>query len=69
VITKFSNEKIIEVILRSGKVETHKVPRDEVTGRSAKLLQNLDIVDINIKEIPIEEVIRQVFASANKNKK
>ena len=69
VITKFSNEKIIEVILRSGKVVTHKVSRDEVTGRSAKLLQNLDIVDINIKEIPIEEVIRQVFASANKNKK
>lgn len=61
VITKFSKHKIIEVITPSG-TTTHKVLRGNVAQKAAQLLKDPSVVDINIKEVEIEDVIRQVFA-------
>lgn len=62
VIAKFSKHKIIEVITASGKTQTHKVLRSKVAETAAQLLKDTAVVDINIKEVEIEDVIRQVFA-------
>ncbi len=65
VIAKFSKHKIIEVISADGKKITHKVLRDKVAETAAKLLKDTGVVDINIKEVEIEDVIRDVFAKNN----
>lgn len=62
VITKFSSHKIIEVITTDGKTKTFKVARKSVAEKTAKLLHDLPVADINIKEVAIEEIIRQVFS-------
>ncbi len=62
VIAKFSKHKIIEVILEGGKTETHKVLRAKVPEFTANILKTNVVTDINIKEVEIEDVIRQVFA-------
>jgi ABC-2 type transport system ATP-binding protein len=61
VIAKFSKHKIIEVITPSG-TTTHKVLRAKVAEKASQLLKDPNVVDINIKEVEIEDVIRQVFA-------
>lgn len=66
VITKFSQHKIIEVITRSG-TTTHKVLRAKVAQKAAQLLKHPDVVDINIKEVEIEDVIRSVFTGTTRS--
>jgi ABC-2 type transport system ATP-binding protein len=61
VIAKFSQHKIIEVITPSG-TTTHKVLRNKVAEKAADLLKDPSVVDINIKEVEIEDVIRRVFS-------
>lgn len=61
VIAKFSKHKIIEVITPSG-TTTHKVLRGKVAESAADILKDPNVVDINIKEVEIEDIIRQVFA-------
>lgn len=63
VIAKFSKHKIIEVILDTGEIRTEKVIRSKVASATAKLLHDLPVADINIKEVAIEDVIRSVFAN------
>ena len=63
VIAKFSQHKIIEVITPS-LTTTHKVLRSGVAERAADLLKDPNVVDINIKEVEIEDVIRSVFSAA-----
>src|SRR5947209_11858883 len=43
-----------------------KVPRAKVTETTRELLQACDVIDINVQEVPVEEVIRQLFGS-NRN--
>ncbi|MEI8232644.1 MAG: ATP-binding cassette domain-containing protein [bacterium] len=62
VIAKFSKHKIIEVISGTGEIKTHKVLRGKVAEKASELLKDSAVVDINIKEVEIEDVIRQVFA-------
>lgn len=62
VIAKFSQHKIIEVITPSG-TTTHKVLRAQVAEKAADLLKDPKVVDINIKEVEIEDVIRSVFTA------
>lgn len=62
VITKFSKHKVIEVIGGDGAIKTHKVLRGKVAEKAAQLLKDPGVVDINIKEVEIEDVIRQVFS-------
>jgi ABC-type uncharacterized transport system ATPase subunit len=38
-----------------------RVPRDEVAGTTARLLQALDVVDLAIEEPPLEKVIDQAY--------
>jgi ABC-type uncharacterized transport system ATPase subunit len=37
------------------------VPRAKVTDTSRQLLDACNVTDINIQELPVEEVIRQLF--------
>ena len=60
VIAKFSKHKIIEVITPAG-TKTHKVLRKQVAEKAADLLKDPSVLDINIKEVEIEDVIRSVF--------
>ena len=64
VITKFSSHKLIEVVLVDGTIKTYKVARSKIAERAAKLLKELPVADINIKEVAIEDIIRQVFAKS-----
>ncbi len=38
-----------------------KVPRAKVTETCRQLLEDCDVTDINVQELPVEEVIRQLF--------
>ena len=38
-----------------------KVPRAKVTETCRELLENCDVTDINVQELPVEEVVRQLF--------
>ena len=38
-----------------------KVPRAKVTETCRQLLDNCQVTDINVQELPVEEVIRQLF--------
>nr|MBA2433588.1 ATP-binding cassette domain-containing protein [Chthoniobacterales bacterium] len=38
-----------------------KVPRAQVTETARQLLDNCNVIDINVQELPVEEVIRQLF--------
>jgi ABC-2 type transport system ATP-binding protein len=38
-----------------------KVPRAKVTETCRQLLENCKVTDINVQELPVEEVIRQLF--------
>ncbi|HMF81043.1 MAG TPA: hypothetical protein VK562_06535, partial [Candidatus Acidoferrum sp.] len=38
-----------------------KVPRAKVTETCRRLLDACDVSDINVQEVPVEEVIRQLF--------
>lgn len=66
VIAKFSKHKIIDVITPSG-TKTHKVLRKDVAEKAAQLLKDPSVIDINIKEVEIEDVIRSVFTGVKKD--
>src|SRR6202140_365203 len=38
-----------------------KIPRAKVTETCREVLQSCDVSDINVQEVPVEEVIRQLF--------
>src|SRR5436190_1069390 len=77
VIDRFSGDKILsltfdksvqadftafgEVIEQTPISVQLKVPRANVTETCRELLQSCDVSDINVQEIPVEEVIRQLF--------
>lgn len=66
VISKFSKHKIIEIIATNGDIKTYKVLREKVAQKAASLLKESEVVDINIKEVEIEDVIRSVFTAQSK---
>jgi ABC-2 type transport system ATP-binding protein len=62
---EFSPEKLNqygEVTEKSAGAITFKVKRDRVIPVCKSLLDNLPVNDIDIQEVPIEDVIRQIFA-------
>src|SRR5437588_2470782 len=77
IIDRFSGHKIIsltfdkqvtrdfsrfgEVIEQTPVSVQLKVPRAKVTETCRELLQACDVSDINVQEVPVEEVIRQLF--------
>jgi ABC-2 type transport system ATP-binding protein len=42
-----------------------KVPRAKVTETCRQLLEECAVIDINVQELPVEEVIRQLFGERN----
>jgi ABC-2 type transport system ATP-binding protein len=77
IIDRFSGYKILSLTFdkqvtrdfsRFGEVIEHtpmsvqlKVPRAKVTETCREVLQACDVSDINVQEVPVEEVIRQLF--------
>jgi ABC-2 type transport system ATP-binding protein len=77
IIDRFSSAKIIslsfeeasgcdfsqfgEVVERKPMSVQLKVPRGHVTEIARKLLESCRVTDINVQELPVEEVIRQLF--------
>jgi ABC-2 type transport system ATP-binding protein len=51
-----------EVVDRTSASIKLKVPRDRVIAACKALLDKLPVTDIDIQEIPIEEIIRKIFA-------
>jgi ABC-2 type transport system ATP-binding protein len=45
-----------------------KVPRAKVTETCRKLLEACDVCDINVQEVPVEEVIRQLFGETREDR-
>ena len=50
-----------EVIAQTPASVQLKVPRAQVTETCRQLLDNCQVTDINVQELPVEEVIRQLF--------
>jgi ABC-2 type transport system ATP-binding protein len=87
IIDRFSHEKLIsltfaqaasrdfsafgEVVEQTPVSVLLKIPRAQVTETSRRLLETCHISDINVQEIPVEDVIRQLFGEqrAKKNGK
>jgi len=42
-----------------------KVPRAKVTETCRQLLEACDVSDINVQEVPVEDVIRQLFGESH----
>jgi ABC-2 type transport system ATP-binding protein len=77
IIDRFSSAKIISLTFEEGAacdftrfgevVEQKpmsvqlKVPRGQVTETARQLLDNCRVTDINVQELPVEDVIRQLF--------
>jgi ABC-2 type transport system ATP-binding protein len=77
IIDRFSGHKIVsltfeeraqrdfaefgEVIEQTPVSVQLKVPRAKVTETSRQLLDNCKVTDINVQEMPVEDVIRQLF--------
>jgi ABC-2 type transport system ATP-binding protein len=77
IIDRFSGHKILsltfdqqvtrdfsrfgEVIEQTPMSVQLKVPRAKVTETTREVLQSCDVSDINVQEVPVEEVIRQLF--------
>jgi ABC-2 type transport system ATP-binding protein len=53
--------KFGEVIEKTPMSIQLKVPRAKVTEATREVLQSCDVSDINVQEVPVEEVIRQLF--------
>ncbi len=53
-----------EVIEQSSGVIKIKVPRDKVSAACKALLDNLPVSDIDIQEVPIEDIIRRLFSES-----
>ena len=77
IIDRFSGDKVISLTFTSGTKRDFtefgevvsqtpvsvqlKVPRAQVTETARQLLEACDISDINVQEMPIEDVIRSLF--------
>ncbi len=46
-----------------------KVPRANVTDTCRRLLEACDVTDINVQEVPVEEVIRQLFGERKESER
>ncbi len=52
-----------EVMEFSGNQAMIHVPKDEATKKASKLLDQFPVADLTIEELPIEDIIREVFIS------
>jgi ABC-2 type transport system ATP-binding protein len=85
IIDRFSGHKILsltfdkqvardfarfgEVIEQTPMSVQLKVPRAKVTETCRQLLEACDVSDINVQEVPVEEVIRQLFGERKESQR
>jgi ABC-2 type transport system ATP-binding protein len=77
IVDRFSGYKILSLTFEKeatrdlsafGEVSVQlKVPRAKVTETCRELLEACDVSDINVQEVPVEEVIRQLFGERREN--
>jgi len=60
---RFGAYKTIEAVLADGETLSMRVPRNETSAATARLLAEHDVHDLTVEDPPIEDVIEQVFAS------
>ena len=58
-------EKYGEIIEYDQYKVTYRVPRAKVREHASKMLRDLPVDDVDISEIPIQEIIRQIFENHN----
>jgi ABC-2 type transport system ATP-binding protein len=63
-VTNEQLSKLGQVLEYSSVKAVLKVPREQVKKASNEILNQFDVDDIDIEEVPIEEVIEKVFAGA-----
>jgi ABC-2 type transport system ATP-binding protein len=56
-----------EIIEQSPVSVQLKVPRAKVTETCRQLLEACDVSDINVQEVPVEDVIRQLFGERHES--
>ena len=82
IIDRFSGHKIVsltfenkgqrnfsefgEIIEQTSMSVQLKVPRAQVTDTCRQLLSACNVTDINVQELPVEDVIRQLFGEKSK---
>jgi ABC-2 type transport system ATP-binding protein len=59
---RFAAYKTIEAVLADGERVSLRVPRDETSAATAKLLAEHEVHDLTVEDPPIEDVIAIVFA-------
>src|SRR5438876_681635 len=59
---QFAAYKTIEAVLEDGERVSLRVPRDETSQATAKLLAEHEVTDLTVEDPPIEDVIELVFA-------
>jgi ABC-2 type transport system ATP-binding protein len=57
-----------EIIERTPVSVQMKVPRAKVTETCRRLLEACDVSDINVQEVPVEDVIRQLFGETHEDR-
>jgi ABC-2 type transport system ATP-binding protein len=60
---RFGAYKTIEAVLADGERVSLRVPRNETSQATARLLAEHEVHDLTVEDPPIEDVIEQVFAS------
>jgi ABC-2 type transport system ATP-binding protein len=85
IIDRFSGHKILSLtfdkqmtrdfsrfgeVIQQTPISVHlKVPRAQVTETCRQLLDCCDVSDINVQEVPVEEVIRQLFGERKESQR
>jgi viologen exporter family transport system ATP-binding protein len=59
---RFAAYKTIEAVLADGERVSLRVPRNETSQATARLLAEHEVHDLTVEDPPIEDVIEQVFA-------
>jgi ABC-2 type transport system ATP-binding protein len=60
---RFAAYKTIEAVLADGERVTLRVPKEETSAATARLLAEHDVTDLTVEDPPIEDVIVQMFAA------
>jgi ABC-2 type transport system ATP-binding protein len=59
---RFAAYKTIEAVLADGERLSFRVPKEETSSATARLLAEHDVHDLTVEDPPIEDVIEAVFA-------
>jgi ABC-2 type transport system ATP-binding protein len=61
-IKQFAPAKTVRAVLKNGDEKEWVVPHADVAKRVKEILEQSDVHDLTIEEMPLEEVIRTIFS-------